>query len=129
MFVWRYDAADKTLLVLVGADGKDFITAVVLVERVAAAEVVELRNVLTERVTEVLGKALVGPLKDVGTFLTLVLVAAEMLVMTVVYERTKYLPVVVKLAPALTDNMPLTVVAITVVYLEFRLDIKDVLGG
>jgi hypothetical protein len=35
----------------------------------------------------------------------------------------------VKLAPALTDNNPLTVAAITVVYLEFWLDIKDALGG
>jgi len=87
VFVQRYDAADKTLLVFVGADGRDFIAPVVLAERVAVAEVVELRNVLTARVTEELGKALVGPLKDVDMFFTLVLVA-EILVRTVVYERT-----------------------------------------
>jgi hypothetical protein len=53
----------------------------------------------------------------------------EIPVRTVVYERTKWVSVAVKPASALTDNMPSTVVAITVVYLEFWLDIKDALGG
>jgi hypothetical protein len=54
---------------------------------------------------------------------------AVLLVGIVVYEKPKDSSIVVKPAPALMDDMPLTVVAMTVVYLEFWLDIKDALAG
>src|SRR2546423_9831989 len=87
----------------------------------------ELRNPPLARVTGELETALVGPFKDVGAFSTLLLVT-DVPSRTVVYERTKSVAVVVTPALAVTDNKPSTVVVITVVYLEFRLDIKDTLG-
>jgi hypothetical protein len=53
---------------------------------------------------------------------------AVLLVGIVVYEKPKDPSIVVKPAPALMDDMPLTVVAMTVVYLEFGLDVKDALA-
>ena len=58
----------------------------------------------------------------------LVLIAV-LLVGSVVYEKPKDPSIVVTPAPALIDDRPLAVVAMTVVYLEFWLDIKGALAG
>jgi uncharacterized membrane protein (GlpM family) len=109
------DTADESMLVLVAVANRiDAIVIPVLVEGFATAIVVELGNVQTPEVIEELAEALVARAKVVVAFVALVSVV-ELLVMTVVYERTVYLSVVVLLALALTDNRPSIVARITIV--------------
>lgn len=106
--------ADEPILVLVVVVGRiDVIVLPVSVGLLSTDTAVKLGNVLTAEVIEELAEALVARAKVMDAFVALVSLV-ELLVMTVVYEKTKYLSVVVLLAPALTDNRPLTVVRMTV---------------
>jgi hypothetical protein len=103
-------AGELMLGSFVVAGGTVVIVLLVLAERVSAAKVVEL--------IEELMKALVARAMDMVALISLVPVVELLgvrVMLTAVYEKTKYLSVVVLPIPALTDITPVRVVAIVVV--------------